>query len=423
MIYQMFGSNCFKRIALCLTIFSVSPCVSATSELPTLSLSQVVEKTLNHNPQLHQFGLLKQQLSSQGESQKLQPGYQVDVEVDNFLGSGDLSGVKAAELSVALSSVLELGEKPKYRYAVVEASLGKLEYERQAKTLDILGQATSVFIKALSTQHQIKLAEEALSLSTNLLETVKHRAQRGVASDAEVKRASAQLFRLQLQRDGLNREFERQTIVLARFWGSFTARFERLKGDLFAFGEGTSFELLFDKVKRSPAISALASEARVKNAELKLAQSSSRGDLGWKFGISRLQESQDFGLTAGISIPLMADSRNIGAIGAARAELDIVKLKQTDSLLRLHQQLFVAYSMRQQYIDAVKVIENKVLPELEQALLISEKAYERGRLRYQDLLSAHQELLDSKNKKIQMATSALLNQAVIEQLTAQPLTR
>ena len=53
---------------------------------------------------------------------------------------------------------------------------------------------------------------------------------------------------------------------------------------------------------------------------------------------------------------------------------------------------------------------------------ITRDAYDKGRLKYQDWIAAQQELLDAKQQRIETASAALLNQAVIEQLTATALT-
>jgi len=55
-------------------------------------------------------------------------------------------------------------------------------------------------------------------------------------------------------------------------------------------------------------------------------------------------------------------------------------------------------------------------------LVLTQDAYEKGRYRYQDWIAAQEELLTAKQQLIEAATAAQLSQALIEQLTAEPLT-
>ena len=62
-----------------------------------------------------------------------------------------------------------------------------------------------------------------------------------------------------------------------------------------------------------------------------------------------------------------------------------------------------------------------MLPDLTEALSQTREAYERGRYSYVEWTAAQRELLAARRTLVDAATTALLNQALIEQLTAQPL--
>ena len=223
-------------------------------------------------------------------------------------------------------------------------------------------------------------------------------------------------------RSNILKKLDRQKIALSRYWGETQPVFSNLQGDLFAFGQEKSYQALYEKVKQSPAIDVFASEQRLKEAELRLAKSQNSGDLSWQFGVRRFEETADNALTLGVSIPLFSQSRNTGEVKRVLAERNAVAYKRADALLNLHEQLYTAYSLRQQNIASYEQLTKHVIPDLKKALSLTQFYYERGRLRYQDWVAAQQELLSAKQQMIESASNALLNQAVIEQLTAQPLT-
>lgn len=387
-----------------------------------LTLDKAIEKTLAGNPQLHQFAFTQQRLLANKETSALSPGYSLGVDIENVVGTGEVSGFDRAETTVALSSVIELGGKRRSRIAVSNAQLNQLELEKQAHTLDVLGDLTSTFIQLLSIQRELALANEAVTLSEALFKTVQKRAQRGAASDAEVMRAKAMHTQTKIQQNNLHRKWDRQKVSLVRFWGESNVEFNSVKGDLFSFGESQNFSSLYEKVQHSPTLNVLASEQRLKEAEIRLAQSQNRANLHWQFGVRRFQDSGDTGIAVGFSMPLFSEGRNRHSITAAKAERNIINNQRTDRLLTLHDHLFTAYSQRLQFIEAHELLNQQVIPDLEKALKITREAYLRGRLKYQDWITAQQELLSAKHQLIETATAALLNQAIIEQLTAEPLT-
>ena len=66
-------------------------------------------------------------------------------------------------------------------------------------------------------------------------------------------------------------------------------------------------------------------------------------------------------------------------------------------------------------------IRNEMLPDLSEALTQTREAYESGRYSYVEWMAAQRELLAAQRALVDTAATALLNQALIEQLTAQPL--
>lgn len=386
-----------------------------------MTLQTVIQKTLQQNPQLHQFTFTQQRLQAQRQFAALKPVYNLGLEVENFAGSGDVERFNSAEITVALSSVIELGNKQQLRTSVAEARVSRSSLEQQAQTLDVLGAVTQVFVQMLATQAEIRLAEEALALSQELLSAVTDRAQRGAASDAEVKRTQAMVIQSSMQRDNLHRRFEREQIALARFWGETSPQFTSVDGDLFTFGPNQPFEQLYERVLASPAMAIFASDLRLKDAEIRLAQTQSRADLSWQLGVRHFEETSDTGLTLGVSMPLFSSSRSRSSVNVALAERGAAEYRQADRTLLVHQQLFNAFSQRQQFIASHDQLQQQVIPQLEEALRITRKAYDRGALRFQDWVAAQRELLMAKQQRIEAAVAALINQATIEQLTAEPL--
>lgn len=120
-------------------------------------------------------------------------------------------------------------------------------------------------------------------------------------------------------------------------------------------------------------------------------------------------------------MPLFSGSRNTGALQTAHAQLNEASAQKDAALLALRTQLYQAYSNRQQAIHTVNTLRKDVVPTLTQALKETRKAYESGRYRYLDYVSAQQDLLSAQGALIDAGAAALTFGAEIEQLSAQPL--
>lgn len=393
----------------------------AAAEDVKLTLSSAIKQTLAQSPQLHQFEFSRQRIVADREVSTLKPVYTLAIEVENFAGSGDISGADQTEVTVALSSVLELGGKRQARKSVADAKLNELDYRRQAETLDLLCSLTRAFILSLTSQEELKLAVESSALSAALVHAVSERAKRGAASDIEVLRARALLTQSQIRENHLRARLERRHVALASYWGSMTPNFKAVEGDLFVFAPNPSFAALYKRVEQSPTLQALASEIDLKEAELRFAKAHNRGNVEWQLGAKHFEDSGDSALVVGVSVPLFSAMRNRGAVKMALADRGAVDGQRDMVLLALHEQLFNAHSQREQYIATTRQLKQQVIPDLASVLNLTRDAYDRGRLKYQDWIAAQQELQNAKQQLIESASAVLLNQALLEQLTAQPL--
>lgn len=405
-----------KLLGACLAgLLFVLP-ISASQASEDLNLQQAIQNTLTNNPDLKVFKFRKAALNGDLQSATLSPGFEVNVSADNILGSNEYSGTDQAEWTVSLSSTLELGGQKKARVALANSGLGRLEAQQQVQALATLGDVTRSYIQVLAAQERLALAQ-----SSYALRQVKSRAKAGAAPKAEVLRAQAATGHAQLKQARQQQMLDALKVALAAQWGDTQVNFNQVNGSLYEFGQDASFATLLHQLKQNPALEVFASQSRMQAAQLRLTQAQSRGDIGWSLGVKQFQQDNSSALVAGISMPLFSGSRNSGALQSAHAQLNEADAREDAALLRLRTQLYLAYSNRQQAIYTANTLAKEVVPTLTQALAETRKAYESGRYRYLDYVSAQQHLLSAQGALIDAAASALTFAAEIEQLSAQPL--
>ena len=410
-----------RCVLFSLLLFTYSSALNAAPGDSTITLTTAVQRSLSQNPSLKIFPYRYDALQGQAETAQLRPAYEVGFDAENVAGSGDFSGVSGAELTVALSSVIEMGDKRSARQGVVSHSRSVLDAHRQVESLALLGEVTRRYVDVLAAQAQVELAKEAAQLGNESLRIVKKRADAGATPEAEVKRAQAAAEQAKLALLAEQQRLAYLKMALSALWGATNPEFDKVEGDLFQFGEDVAFERLYAKVEKNPAIEIFAAQSRLKEAEIRLAQTQSSADISWSVGVRRLQETDDTALVAGFSMPLFSGKRNVGAVSTALAEKNQVLAERDVMLLDLHTQLFRAFHNRKQAIVAVEALRTAIIPALEQALVETQAAYQRGRYGYLDYVSARQELLSARRTQIEAAAAALTYGAEIEQLTAEPL--
>lgn len=401
-------------LALCTSTWLLANAVFAEE---SLSIGEATRKTLSNHAALQVFSYREAALAGRRQSSALRPALVFGSELENFAGSGTTNGFDETEVTVTLSSVIELGSKRQARIASIDARAGLLELERQTQALDVLGAMTTQFIAVMALQERLGLARESEALAKETAAAVKIRVDAGAAPDAEWLRAQAVHSQARVTVTRIARELEVSKVALASFWGERNTTVSPVGGDLFNFGSSIPFQTLFQRSVDSPGIQIYASQERLQETAVNLAKTKRKADLSWSLGVRRLEGPGDTALVASIEMPLFSGRRNRGNVSAAMAARNEVPIRREQALNELYARLFDGYRTRAQSIEASRTMQVETIPALEQALSTTQRAYESGRYGYLDLIAAQQALVDAKANLIDTAAAALQAGVIIEQLT------
>jgi cobalt-zinc-cadmium efflux system outer membrane protein len=411
-----------RAVILVVAIIAISPKYTfAQTYNADMTLESASKLVMSKHPDLQVYRFRNLGFHEMAKMANQSPALELGFEVENFAGSGDFSGTDSAEITLALSSVIELGDKRQARVAVVGAGQRLMEAERQAAALDLMGELTRRYVDVVSTQARLALANKSQSLAKETVESVRRRVGAGAAPKAELLRAQAEYARTEI---AVNEEENHQynaRVSLSLLWGESEPNFTRVSGNLLELGEPGDFEELYARAVQNPSIQVFASEERLLDAEYRLAKTQTKSDIGWSIGARQFQETDDTALVASFSVPLFSGKRNRGASAAALAQRDAVFYRRQSAELKLRAQLFDAYQQHKQALTTAKSLETRVIPLLQQALVETQKAYETGRYSYQEWVAARRELITAQYSLIEAANAALSYRTEIEQLSAEPL--
>ena len=411
----------------CALLFLAAFCVVANATEPQeprgeLTLAQAIEIALRRNPELlaSRYELTAAQARVLQAGARLNP--ELGLELENFAGSGALKGVDALETTLSLSQVIELGDKRGLRRSVAEADGDLIAIEQRTRQLDTLAEVTRRFIDVVAAQERARFAEENSRLAQQTLDAIAARAEAARAPVAEVSRARIGLTRAEIEARQAATDLRSARYALASTWGSGESGFTSAKADLFAFAPVQQFAVLIAQIERNPDITRFASQARLREAELRLAQAQARPNLAFSLGIRRLEEGGDTALVAGFSMPLPLADRNQGAIREARVRRVQTDAELQGALIRARATLYAVYQEMTAARERAESLRNDAVPQAQTALEQTQSGYERGRFSFLELLTAQQELLALRGAAIDAATDYHRLLAELERVTSEPLT-
>jgi cobalt-zinc-cadmium efflux system outer membrane protein len=397
-----------------------------------ITLLQALSLALMHNPEL---AASSWEMRS-GEARSLQAGLfpnpELEVEVENFGGSlkeekpdGTSESIKrfdAAETTVALSQLIELGGKRSKRKHVADSEHDLLGWDYETKRLDTITGVTNAFIDLLGLQERMVLTDGLVELSQDVFNTVSERVKAGKVSPVEETRAQVALSTIQIEQDRVTRELEAGRKRLAATWGSNTPTFHRVAGTLETITALPPYESLIARIQQNPDISRWDTELEQREATLHLEKAQRYPDLTIAGGVRYFEESNDQVYVMGMSLPLPFIDRNQGGILEATYALQKAKQERTAAEVDTISTLDETYQTLLSAFTEVTILRETILPGAESAFNASQEGYLEGKFSYLDVLDVQRSLFDAKDTYINSLLTYHKALTSIERLIGENLT-
>jgi len=394
----------------------------SSSPQQRISLHQAINDTLLHNPALKSFSY---EISAQ-KGREYQAGLsrspEVNLTLEDALGTGVFNGVNSAQTTISIGWVLEGKVRQGFKDVAVAGSLA-LSNEVKIKQLDMAAETTRLFLICLANQARRINADNTVKLANDTVVAVKKRVSAGNTPAAELLRAEADLTRKQLDRENIIQTLTSALHLLAAQWSETHPEFMGVEGDIFKLPTPLTFEAFKNRLQQSPNFLRLLSDKRLKQAQLTLAQSKSEPEWRVNMGVRHFESINEQALVAGISIPFGERSRNEGGIRTAREKVLQTQALQDALKVEMETTLFVLYQALQHNMRRVYAYRNKIIPNLEKALAQTRSAYNLGRYSYFEWRSVQAELLNARTSLIEDSMAAHLKVIEIERLTGATLVK
>jgi cobalt-zinc-cadmium efflux system outer membrane protein len=387
----------------------------------TLTLDVALVAVLENNPTLLAGDYQAQAAAAEIRQAQQSTPVNVKLELENFAGSGKFSGDDLLEATLSLGKILELGNKAGLRGDIARNEAALLGNEQDAKRLDLLAEAARRFIHVVVDQERLKIARDKLALAKRTAAIVDERVRVGKSPDTERRRTRIGVARAETELEHAEHELATSRLKLATQWGKTEAGFSSARASLFALNPLGSFDELAQLLERNPDLTRYASEQRLAEARLHLAQSRRRMDIALSGGVRYFNFTDDSALVLSASIPFGTRSRAAPGIESSRLLSDRHPLLYKQRQLELHASLFEIYQELSHAYSASLTLREQILPEAELALRDYETGYRSGRYSLLELSDAQKTLLDARLESVMTAADFHKYRIEIERLTGQAL--
>lgn len=390
--------------------------------LPVLTLDQAIARVAAVHPDLRLVEGRRDVLQANLDAAGLRPPLTLGATLENAAGSGAYRGFDQAELTVSLAGVLERGGKLDARRTFAQANIDNLAPQREIARLDLLAETARRYLAVTAAIRQREIAETDIEQRKRSVEAAQRRHAAGASPESVVLTAQAALAEAELDRArALQRErAARQT--LAALWNQRDPDFGTVAGDPLALPALEDFAQLSAWLEKTPELAQLAGEARIREAQVRLARSEAKADLQWQVGARTLRgDDNDVALVAGLSMPLGMSRRAQPGIHAAEAELALSAVEREALSIRLYSTLSGAYG---DYVTArleSETLAGDVLPRLAKAEQAADLAWRAGAISYMEWAMLQDQRVQARRRQLQAALNAQTALIEIQRLTGQPI--
>lgn len=400
-------------------VLGISPAqAQPTTNLPTLSLNDAIDRALTVSPRLAASRASIAAAAGTRVQSGLLPNPEIGLNAENVAGTGAYSAFDNAELTVGASQLIELGGKRDARQAAAAANWRAARIDLDATQLELVREVTVAYVEAVTAEEQLRLTKDLEATARNVLADVSRRVD--AAKDPLFQRSRAQvaLTTATVARESAESALLAARQKLARYWGAPTVTEALDPATLFAVVEPEPLASYEARLTSAPDVLRYNELKAAREAELALAHAGAVPDVRASLGVRQFPGSSATALVLGVSLPIPVFNQNQGEIARAGAEITRTVSERRQAELERSQQLVDAWNQWKSAVAEATRLKASALPQADRAFKQALAGFQQGGFRYLDVLDAQRAFFDVKGALISALSRLQAARAQVERLTA-----
>jgi len=339
------------------------------------------------------------------------PNPSLGLEVENFAGTGAVSGFDETETTFSYQQPIELGGKRDARIGLATRERDAASARTLIARLNLYEKVQLAYSEALAADAAIGLAKERLEVARGLAKELGRRIASARDPEFAGERAQAQMADAQLGVEQAQLSAKAAKERLASYWGG-PANFQ-LDPKTF---ETTAIPTMEADSGLGADIAVLEAERLAAAARVDVERSKSYQDPTLSLGVRHFGRNDDVAVVIGGSIPLSIFNDNSGNIDRAAAEQRAADLDL--ATYRIGREREIARLRAQLQISAAEVrqIDREIIPSSTRAVSLVRDGFARGAFGYLDVIEAQNALTDMRARRIAALKNFHADKAALERL-------
>lgn len=356
-----------------------------------LTREKAIARALDGDPGLRAAAEIVRGAEATAAQAGLRPNPTIDLQLEDFGGSGPLGGVDRAQATNSLAQQVELGgdRRARRRFAEKETEIARIGVDLSER--DLREAVEIAFAEAQAATVFADLARARLIIARDFAVAVERRVSAARDPLAAKARVRAQLAETEVE---VVAEAAARSAAgrLASFWGGGdvsveTATLERLPARRSASSPSPDLALAAAKEASAEARIGIERARRVPDPE-------------FRAGFRQLQEADASAFIVGVSVPLPIWNRNSGAIAAARADRNRAGHEAQARARALAREITYYAAEADRARLQAETYGAKVIPHSGEALRRSLDGYAQGGLSFLEVLGAQSALAGARERRI-----------------------
>ena len=390
--------------------FSTGTNMESTGD--TLSFEQCLQKVKSNNKTLRSADFNRQSLAGLTDQARLRINPELDFEIEDI--SGDLPGLSQTEWSLSLSQELEIWGRRSSRIESARVDSLAIAGESDILEFDIYIEFKRRYAELLNRQPKVSLLMHGYDLAEEMVAAAGRQVDMGAALAAEMQLAELEATRLQMDLNAARTDLQAAKSALAALWGSSASAFQAVMPVEF---EMTAIDpaQFNDLVDGSRELFELDIELARIEAEAAIARAENRLNPTLTAGFKRLEGEKISSFLFGISLPLPFFDRNQGKLSELHSNQKAQKALIDQKRHEVKADLIAAYRQLYQLHERLVGLDKTVIPKAIAAFQVLKDTYDRGRLRYTELLEGRRLLMNLEQERSETWLECIYQMIEIEQ--------
>jgi cobalt-zinc-cadmium efflux system outer membrane protein len=341
------------------------------------------------------------------------PSPELEVEVENALGTGLYSGFGGAELTVVVGQRFERGGKRTARRSLAKAEVDLAGANLSRARADIIRDVRTAFADAVWTRDRLALFRDAVSRAEELARIARLLVENGRDPPLRQLRAEGALAATRAATEQVSAEAHQAARALATLIGL-------PEEELDVEGVISSNTLPATPVHGEPiAIRVADAERRVAEARIDVERSTGVADITARAGLRGHAQGNDVAFVGGISLPLSLRNRNHGGVAAARSELQAAEARVAQARLDAVREARDSQALLSASEARLRALEGAGLEQAREAVRVARLGYAAGRFSLLEALDAETVLNTARTSIIEARRDRARALAALERSQAQ----